>query len=211
MVAEKGERGSHRETHKDDISKNPLAWKTRGSELNEFLWPMGFKAWNFKDQHDWLRWGLEGTVLLLERRRANNMRAYSMETVISGVHGEHSEKIICYLQNVSVRGSIYGDTSLWTKEQVGAISFPNLQHKYKPCMEIIQHWHWLFNLHTPSPILMCCSGTHILSHPCLSPSVADQHQPWPTPHPPTREFCRASVLVDVVSGLISLIDENSPN
>ena len=37
MVAEKGERGAHRGTHKENIPSKQLAWKTRGTEFHEFL------------------------------------------------------------------------------------------------------------------------------------------------------------------------------
>ena len=42
------ERGTHRGTHKENISPYPLAWKTRGTELREFLPPVVLKVWSFK-------------------------------------------------------------------------------------------------------------------------------------------------------------------
>ena len=39
----------------------------------------------------------------------------------------------------------------------------------------------------------------------------DQHKPLPTPHLLTRVFCRASVLVELVSGIISQTDHSTPS
>ena len=43
-----------------------------------------------------------------------------------------------------------------------------------------------------------------------APPLEDQHKPLPTPHLLTRELFRASVLVEVVSGLISQADKRTP-
>jgi len=45
-----------------------------------------------------------------------------------------------------------------------------------------------------------------LAHP-----PEDQHKPLSTSHLPIREFCRASVPVEVVTGLISQAHQSTPN
>ena len=70
------------------------------------------------------RESLQDTVLLLERRWANNLGADSMETVIWETSGAHSGEIICSSWGVSLRGSIHKDASAKTKVLAVAISLP---------------------------------------------------------------------------------------
>lgn len=76
------DRGAHRRMHKENISPKSLAENMRGVEFHKFLQSVGLKDWSFKSQLAWLGNSPVGTVVLLERRKANNPGADIMETVI---------------------------------------------------------------------------------------------------------------------------------
>lgn len=75
VVMEKGKRkrGAHKGTYKENVSPKLLAWKLRRAEFHEFCKPVGLKSWHFKDYQAWLGYSLEGTVLFLESKKANNL------------------------------------------------------------------------------------------------------------------------------------------
>jgi len=79
-----------------------------------------------------------------------------------------------------------------------------------------QFQHWLPNLLTPSPnpctpVELLFSGTLASVPACWAPLPEDQYKPLPTPRLPIREFYRALVLVEVVTGLISQAHQSTPN
>ena len=72
--------------------------------------------------------------------------------------------------------------------------------------------HWLPNLLTPGPTSLCSDGTALLSQACLSPTAMGLFPINPyLHHVSSREFCRSSVQVELVSGLISQADQNTPS
>ena len=44
LVAKKGERGAHRDMHKENTSSEPSAGEMRGADFSEFLQPMGLEV-----------------------------------------------------------------------------------------------------------------------------------------------------------------------
>ena len=110
-------------------------------------------------------------------------------------------------QSICPRGSLQGDASPGTWQFTCAMSSPSHSINTENLQEAVQHLHWLPHLLTPSPPvpLWDCTSQSSPPHSQRSGPVPqeDQHKLLPTPSLPTREFCRASDLLEVVSGLIS--------
>ena len=75
------DRLSHRGVHWENKSLQQLAWKVRGAGFHEFLRASGLKAWCSEGQWALLKESLEGTTQFLEKRQANDLCTYSVETI----------------------------------------------------------------------------------------------------------------------------------
>lgn len=88
-----------------------------------------------------------------------------------------------------------------TKELASALSLPHISAQTQ---KVALDLNWLPNLLAPSPTPLCSRMTIQV---CLCPSMAGPfpRRPEETPFhtmPPNQRFCKASVLVEIVSSLI---------
>ena len=154
-------------------------------------------------------------MLILERRQTNKLEAYNMEIAIWRVPGVHRGEITSSSKSVSLK-NIHRNNSQRTKELAGAISLPISMNKRSPVGSSTRPT-VAIKLSYIKPHLSALWWKLLISVMLASTPVGwslppdDQHKPLPTLSLLPREFCRVSVPVEEVTGLMSQIDQNTPS
>ena len=131
----------------------------------------------------------------------------------SGIPEAHRERLFTLLIV-----SVHRDASLEQRRWLAPFPSPTPQRKHRVTCgkQSSTDTGCLTKLYLPPPPPLFSGGPALLSQACLRPSMVgpfpkDQHKTLSTPHLPTREYCRASILVKLVSGLLSQPDESIPS